>query len=174
MNTLREEQTNITERTCIRCLKTLPLHLLAKNPTCTGGRRQVCLACDSAATAQRYLKNPARAYARTEAYRKSEQGKKNLLKAQAAQRKKFPEKYRARAAVRYAVATGRLVKPTLCPNCGKAGRIEGHHEDYSKLLDVKWSCSTCHKAEHGYLKDPAKIRATQVKSILKGGTDEKT
>jgi hypothetical protein len=157
----RVKQENVTERTCVRCQKTLPLHLMAKNPTCIGGRRQVCLACDAADTRRRHHENPARAYARTEPYRKSEQGKKNAYKAHLAQRKKFPEKFKARAAVRYAVVTGRLIKPTLCPNCDKAGRIEGHHPDYSKPLDIKWFCSTCHKAEHGYL-------GNHVKSILKG------
>lgn len=58
---------------------------------------------------------------------------------------------RAHQAVGNAVAKGDLVRPELCSACGLpggGGRIEGHHEDYSKPLDVTWLCPSCHKKLH--------------------------
>lgn len=67
--------------------------------------------------------------------------------------KKEPEKMRARYAVFQAVKSGVLKRPSTCESCGQSGRIEGHHHDYTKQLDVKWLCKDCHAKEHSkYLK----------------------
>lgn len=54
-----------------------------------------------------------------------------------------------------AVAQGRLVRPDVCERCGEKpgpdslgrSRIEGHHLDHSKPLEVIWLCDSCHKKE---------------------------
>jgi len=62
---------------------------------------------------------------------------------------KHPDRVRAGNAVRGAVFRGTLDKPESCLRCGASGvRIEGHHHDYSKPLDVEWLCRPCHAAEH--------------------------
>ena len=48
-----------------------------------------------------------------------------------------------------AIKTGRLVRPDRCSICGVAGRIAGHHEDYTTPLDVVWCCPFCHGSIHG-------------------------
>lgn len=55
----------------------------------------------------------------------------------------------ARAKARYAVKTGKLVKPDICsvPGCNNTD-IVIHHDDYSKPLDVKWMCFGCHHKHH--------------------------
>lgn len=57
-----------------------------------------------------------------------------------------PEKLRARSALRYAVKTGRVIKG-VCYACGSA-ETEGHHPDYSKPLDVVWTCRPHHADLH--------------------------
>lgn len=56
---------------------------------------------------------------------------------------------RARAAVSVAVASGVLVRPSICSACGEpSARIHGHHRDYAHPLAVQWLCPGCHVAEH--------------------------
>lgn len=60
-----------------------------------------------------------------------------------------PEKRQALTAVMHALQYGKLEKPELCTFCHTNDyRIEGHHHDYSKPLDVTWLCSKCHKNVH--------------------------
>lgn len=63
---------------------------------------------------------------------------------------KSPEnrlKIRARGRVRDALRYGRITK-SPCVSCGSTDRLMAHHHDYSKPLEVKWLCSTCHGKEH--------------------------
>lgn len=55
---------------------------------------------------------------------------------------KYPEKFEARAQVYYAVKKG-ILKRKPCKVCGKP-KVEGHHKDYSKPLEVVWLCKTHH------------------------------
>lgn len=62
------------------------------------------------------------------------------------------EKYLARQDLRRAVLRGKIIKPKCCKMCNKeADRIEGHHTDYTKRLQVLWLCVDCHKQIHGKL-----------------------
>lgn len=68
---------------------------------------------------------------------------------------KFPEKRKAVTAVMHAVESGKITKPNICHNgCeDKRYRIEAHHPDYSKPLEVIWLCSRCHHNLHKELKN---------------------
>jgi CRISPR/Cas system-associated protein Cas10 (large subunit of type III CRISPR-Cas system) len=46
----------------------------------------------------------------------------------------------------HAIRSGKLV-PGLCEVCG-AVRVDAHHEDYDKPLDVIWLCQAHHKQLH--------------------------
>lgn len=69
------------------------------------------------------------------------------------QRHRYPEKRRAWNAVAEARRSGKLVKPTHCPQCGKETDpldLHAHHPNgYSKKhrLDVTWLCRACHIEE---------------------------
>jgi len=60
--------------------------------------------------------------------------------------RKNKDRLKVKDAVRYAVKTGKLVK-TPCEVCGEE-KVEGHHPDYSRPLDVVWLCRQHHLEIH--------------------------
>ena len=60
---------------------------------------------------------------------------------------KHPEKATAHAEMTKAIRSGRLVRKP-CEKCGNE-KVEGHHTDYSRPLDVVWLCKTHHLEAHG-------------------------
>ena len=65
---------------------------------------------------------------------------------------RYPEATAAWILLYSAVATGRLTRPDNCEACGEQGKIEGHQDDYSKPLDVRWLCPSCRRALHKELR----------------------
>ncbi len=54
-----------------------------------------------------------------------------------------------------AVKTGKVIKPRCCSVCKrptKLHKLQGHHADYIKQLDVIWLCVPCHWREHGRIR----------------------
>ena len=58
----------------------------------------------------------------------------------------FAKQKKARAAVASAIKKGLLIKQP-CKVCGEE-RVDGHHEDYDKPLDVIWLCRLHHLEHH--------------------------
>ena len=65
-------------------------------------------------------------------------------------RQEHPDGVKAHHIVREAIRKGELKKPTNCQTCNKGNdfRLEGHHDDYSKPLEVLWLCRSCHRYRH--------------------------
>lgn len=61
---------------------------------------------------------------------------------------KYPERVRARKALGKAIKAGKITRPTICSICETPCRPHGHHDDYSKPLDVRWVCQRCHVEIH--------------------------
>ncbi len=80
-------------------------------------------------------------------WRNTSKGKKSCHKSGKKQRELHPERNRTRM-VSKAVNRGALIRPDSCSLCSKKCKPEGHHDDYSKILDVIWVCSLCHKGIH--------------------------
>lgn len=78
----------------------------------------------------------------------SDEFKKYMVVSNRLHRARNPLKAAARAKLQYAVRLGRVVKPDHCSSCLNGGKIQAHHPDYSKPLDVVWLCIKCHEGEH--------------------------
>ena len=90
---------------------------------------------------------------RVRKYTRTPKGKISLIEKYKKRTMLYPEKRKAQERIRYEVRAGRIIKPSACERCGRAERIQAHHEDYSKPLDVLWLCEPCHKFHHGFLTD---------------------
>lgn len=86
--------------------------------------------------------------ARAKAYYSTDEGFASHKRSNTKTWDKYRYKQTAREAVAMALKTGRLVKPDKCEICAYQGRIEGHHNDYSRPLAVVWVCTTCHSQNH--------------------------
>jgi hypothetical protein len=134
-------------KTCFKCSLTFPIEHFYKHPQMADGHLNKCKGCTKLDTAARYeRKNGCVEYER-ERLRKPER-KAAMKRYQQARRAREPVKYAARNAVSNAIRDGRLVRGA-CSKCGSEERVQGHHYDYSKPLDVEWLCFKCHR-EHAH------------------------
>ena len=154
-------------KTCFKCGEHLPLDAFYKHSGMADGHLNKCKQCTKKDTIENRQANLDyyQAYDRgrgnlphrvqqNKRYQSTEAGreKSNLSKKKWCERNK--EKRGATQAVNNAVRDGRLLKPDSCQHCGKTGcKIEGHHEDYSKPLDVVWLCTQCHSKLHKEKRD---------------------
>jgi hypothetical protein len=90
-----------------------------------------------------YAENSAEIKGRIKRYRKTEQGKEMQRKVGETQRRNHPIKVAARQMVRCALVCG-VLKKQPCEVCGEV-KVEAHHEDYSKPLEVNWLCNPHHR-----------------------------
>jgi hypothetical protein len=61
---------------------------------------------------------------------------------------RYPTQRKAVWTLNNAIKDRRIIRPETCSRCNKTARIEGHHPDYSKALEVVWLCRPCHVEEH--------------------------
>lgn len=62
------------------------------------------------------------------------------------------DRHSARQKVAYAIRRGVLQRPEVCDYCNKPAKIEAHHDDYSKPLEVRWLCKYHHICAHPELR----------------------
>ena len=60
----------------------------------------------------------------------------------------------ARSYLNVYVKRGKIVRASECGRCGSPRKVQAHHHDYSKPLQVEWLCLVCHMREH-YAKELA-------------------
>jgi hypothetical protein len=111
----------------------------------TGKRRRTCRVCWlSASTARRNANIEAvRQYDRDRARAKNKTG------ASAAAREAWNLKNRSKRRAAWlldkAIKSGKVERITWCQSCGASSvRLETHHSDYLRPLDVIWLCKPCH------------------------------
>lgn len=89
-----------------------------------------------------------RKYARDYAnkHRKTFRYKEKQYKYHRKFRKLNPIQIKSGAIYRYAIKKGKIIRQS-CKICGTTKNVQGHHDDYTKPLDVRWLCITCHGIE---------------------------
>ena len=139
---LAEKEAGLTVKRCRRCREDLPLEAFAVTKmNKTEYRWPYCRPCEIARQADRRERGLHLVKAR-----------RHVAKA----KEKYPEKIAAQKIFNEAVRRGQLVRPENCETCGqkpprnRLGRssIQGHHDDYSKPLEVRWLCQPCHNRHH--------------------------
>jgi hypothetical protein len=144
---------------CRTCNTEKDCSLFGKRVASIDGLCAKCKVCQSKYDKSR-SKNPDRVLARNN-YAKTEAGiealsrgkkkwaaknKGKIYETTKSYRERYPNKYRAHGKVAYAIKMGDLTaKP--CEICGKIN-THGHHDDYSKALDVRWLCPKHHNEWH--------------------------
>ena len=97
---------------------------------------------------KRRFKEDPRVLARRKRYAASPEGKVAGSRAKKSWCDRNTIKRAAHILTGNAVRDGRILKLDNCSECGASGRIHGHHDDYSKPLDVRWLCAKCHSQWH--------------------------
>lgn len=143
----------MNEKTCSRCKLTLPLEAFGPDKRAPTGLAYYCRACARAAVARSKLAHGP--YASNDRERDALPHRREALARRGAViRRAHPERSAAVRKVHRAVARGLLVKAP-CAVCGES-RVEGHHPDYTRPLDVIWLCPSHHRKLHaGALTLPA-------------------
>ena len=146
---MRDPDIRVLQKTCFKCSRLLDADKFYRHEGMADGLMGKCIECTKRGVQANYR-------LRREQYRQYERERQRTLKRRAAKteyqrraRLRTPEKSRARKALQRAVRTGKVARPAQCPRCGGDDRIEAHHTDYSKPLDVQWLCFACHRRDHG-------------------------
>ncbi len=140
---------------CFKCLLWKPLEDFYKHPMMADGRLGKCKECNKKDVRENWrkiVKDPVRLQkervrTREKMKRRREAGKQTQQSKAAHEKWAMNNKLKLKAGRLAAQAqkAGKLVKPARCQECRKpAARLEKHHEDYSKPLQVQWLCSACH------------------------------
>jgi hypothetical protein len=133
-------------KNCIKCHETKPLACFLKDKRNSDGHTGYCRKCANARHRERYKADPSGWRRREREY--ARRHPERVRAAVRAKRARYPDRDRARHMVAYAVEKGEMVRPSHCERCDRNDtRIEAHHPDYSRPLDVEWICTRCHAAE---------------------------
>lgn len=142
------------ERACTKCAIVKPLDDFYSHPFAKDGRQTKCIEC----TKEDVRKNRAeridyyRAYDRQRA-KEPKRVQARLEYAKANPRKapeSDPVKRAARVKLGNSLRDGKITRPPECEVCSIPCEPHGHHDDYTKPLDVIWCCTACHALIHAY------------------------
>ena len=140
-------------KTCFKCNQTKPLSEYYKHSKMADGHLNKCKECnkkDSDRNFKNKMLDPEWAIKERERQRKKEERRRSEGLVKKYEKRKYikPE---ANSILGNAIRSG-SIKRMPCEICGSK-KSEGHHEDYSKPLDVVWLCSRHHSDRHIHLRD---------------------
>ncbi|PYE13388.1 hypothetical protein C7410_14743 [Paraburkholderia silvatlantica] len=143
----------IKTRTCRTCGETKPLNMFVINKNGRDGFDNECKVCANARSREFAKRRP-------ENILKNRAKMKALNAASSAEyANRHPERILANKALARAIQTGEL-KRHPCWVCGDA-KVEGHHADYSRPLDVVWLCRLHHRQAHALVRELENKSANQ-------------
>lgn len=128
-------------KTCRRCGVERPLTEFNRNRRERDGMQRTCRKCQLEVNRDWRERNPEKARAASRRYQARHP----------APRASSRDVRRVHSALARAVRAGTVLKPSACSVCSSNGRIEAHHEDYGKPLEVRWLCPRCHQRVHAGL-----------------------
>lgn len=145
---------------CFKCKKEKPLSEFYKHKKMADRYLGKCKQCAKKDVSQRREENidKVRAYDRNRGdlpyrvalrkeYQKTEAGKIATNRAKKKWAEQHPQERAAQCILYNAIRSGKIKKEP-CEKCGSVIRIHGHHDDYTKPLDVRWLCPKCHSLHH--------------------------
>lgn len=135
-------------KTCGQCNKSKDDEQFHRRAMSKDGLAACCKDCQSTYDAAR-LYQPDRVRARAE-YKTKPEGIARIRAGQKRYIERNPLKRHAHTTFDNAVTRGKIKVPDQCqtPGCASTGPLEGHHDDYTKPLEVRWLCTQCHIAHH--------------------------
>lgn len=149
-----------SSKQCIACKKELPLESFYAHPQMKDGTLNKCKECVKTAVIlnrakkldyyRQYDRDRANLPQRVEGrlkYAQTQAGKESSRSAKAKWVRDNALKRAAHVLLSNSIRDGKVVKPSKC-ECGKEGKIHGHHDDYTQPLAVRWLCAKCHAEVH--------------------------
>ena len=130
---------------CGKCHTEKPEVEFHKDKSRKDGRHPYCARCQSDKAAKWCRENRQRSNEAVKRYRARHPTR--LKKQRQEYVAKYPEKVKARSLANTALKAGKIKKPERCSMCGESLKLEMHHHDYAKPLDVVWLCPKCHAKE---------------------------
>jgi hypothetical protein len=136
-------------KVCSGCKEEKPTAEFSRDRSNRDGRNLECRSCVAVAAKSRYERDPEKYRVRyREYYRKN----RKKIKERYSSEEEFLKR-KARSAVNRAIELGELRREP-CEVCGNPKSI-GHHEDYTKPLEVDWLCQKHHGARHAAIRAEA-------------------
>jgi hypothetical protein len=146
------------QKTCFKCNITKPIDEFYKHKMMADGHLGKCKDCTKQDEKNRFAekgKDPiwmekelARQREKSARFRAEGRfpNKEASDRAKKAWYQRNKHKKYANGCVKYAIQSGKLIRQP-CEVCGEL-RVQAHHDDYSKPLDVKWLCTKHHAERH--------------------------
>ena len=163
-------------KTCRHCREQKEFTDFYKAKQNLDGIENLCKDCKNYIQKLRRIKNPEKY--RIKDRKRRPQGSRWWAKyaekwnqISAEHKKRNPEKHRAVILLNRALNKGDITKPDRCTKCNKMRKLQGHHDDYSQPLSVRWLCQSCHQIHHGrerYIKQGLIETDMKIKEVTNG------
>lgn len=136
------------KKQCFKCGRTLEIEEFYPHKRSKDGHLNKCIECTKQDVLEYRKKNYKKVLEYEKKRSKTQKRKDNRQKYQTLYRNKHPDRVGIYLKVKRAIASGEIIKPKVCCICGATKKLEAHHYDYTKPLEVIFVCSHCHKVIH--------------------------